>query len=129
VLRALVGWFPIAFGLGWLVGELTGCGRFAATCDPAVAPLTAIGQGTILVALLLLPEMAALAAGASVALLAAAVAASLTLSATGGAANEGSRQVALGAVLTVAWISGCAVAVMRRLRGSRSGPHPPGPVS
>ena len=30
---------------GWLVGELTGCGRFAATCDPAVAPLDPRGPG------------------------------------------------------------------------------------
>ena len=29
----LVGWLPIALGLGWLLGEMTGCGRFAATCD------------------------------------------------------------------------------------------------
>jgi hypothetical protein len=129
VLRAVVGWLPIAFGLGWLVGELTGCGRFAATCDPAVAPLTAIGQGTILLALVFLPEIAAIAAGAALALLAAAVAASLTLSATGGAANEDSRQVALGAVLMVAWLSGLAIAVVRRLRRIRSGPHAPGPVS
>ena len=32
--RAVVGWAPIALGIGWLVGELSGCGRFAATCDP-----------------------------------------------------------------------------------------------
>ena len=31
--RAFLGWLPIAFGVSWLVGEITGCGRFAATCD------------------------------------------------------------------------------------------------
>ena len=35
--RALIGWLPIALGLSWLVGEMTGCGRFAATCDDGVA--------------------------------------------------------------------------------------------
>ena len=142
VIRSIVGWLPLAFGLGWLVGELTGCGRFAATCGPAVGPLTAIGQGTVLIAVLMLPEVAAVTAGAALALLAAAIASSLALSATGAAVDPASSQAALGAVLLVAWISGIAVAIrvrQRRLdrsgadargplgRGPRS--RPPGPVS
>ena len=126
VLRAVLGWLPIALGLGWLVGEVTGCGRFAATCDPSVAPLTAAGQGFVLVALLLLPEVAAIAAGAALVLLAAATAASLILSATGTAADEASRRAALGALLVIAWLSGLAMAVVRRMR---SGPRTTGPVS
>jgi hypothetical protein len=122
----VLGWLPIAMGLGWLVGDLTGCGRFAATCDPSVAPLTAAGQGIVLAALLLLPEVAAIATGASLVLLAAAVAASLILSATGTAADEGSRRAALGALLLVAWLSGLAIAIVRRIR---SGPRTAGPVS
>jgi hypothetical protein len=126
VLRAVLGWLPIALGLGWLIGELTGCGRFAATCDPSVTPLVAAGQGFALVGLLLLPEVAAIAAGAALVLLAAAIAASLILSATGAAADEGSRRAALSALLVVAWVTGLAIAVVRRLRsGSRSA----GPVS
>ena len=39
VVRALIGWLPIALGLGWLIGELTGCGRFAATCDGSADPI------------------------------------------------------------------------------------------
>jgi len=121
LVRAVLGWLPIAFGIGWLIGELTGCGRFAATCDPSVMPLTAAGQGIALVALLILPEVAAIAAGAALFLLAAAVGASLILSATGAAADEGSRRAALGALLLVAWLSGLAIAVVRRFRsGSRS---------
>ena len=113
VLRAVLGWLPIALGLGWLVGEVTGCGRFAATCDPSVAPLTAVGQGIVLAALLLLPEVAAIAAGAALVLLAAATAASLILSATGTAADEESRRAALGALLVIAWLSGLAMTVLR----------------
>lgn len=126
IVRAVLGWLPIALGLGWLVGELTGCGRFAATCDPSVTPLAAIGQVIVLGALLLLPEIAAMAAGAALILVAAAVAASLVLSATGAAADEGSRRVALGALLVVAWITGFAIAAVRRIR---SGPRSAGPVS
>lgn len=124
--RAVLGWIPIALGIGWLVGELTGCGRFAATCDPSVAPLTAVGQGIVLIALVIVPEVAAIAAGAAIVLLAAAVGATLILSATGTAADEDSRRAALGALLLVAWLSGLAIAVVRRLR---SGPRLSRPVS
>jgi hypothetical protein len=123
VLRAVLGWIPIALGIGWLVGEVTGCGRFAATCDPAVAPLTAVGQGIVLAALLLVPEIAAITAGAAIVLLMAAIGATLILSATGAAADEGSRRAALGALLLLAWSSGLAIAVVRRLRG-RDAPRP-----
>ena len=126
VVRAVVAWLPIGFGLGLLVGELTGCGRFAATCDPSVAPLTAVGQVVALGLLLLLPEIASLAAGAALALLVTAVAASLVLSATGAAANEGSRQAALGVLLVLAWLAGLAIAIGRRVR---LGPARAGPVS
>lgn len=126
VVRAFLGWLPIALGLGWLVGELTGCGRFAATCDPSVTPLAAVGQVIVLAALLLLPEVAAMTAGAALVLLVAAVAASLVLSATGAAADEGSRRVALMALLVVAWLTGFAIAAVRRIR---SGPRSAGPVS
>lgn len=126
LLRAVLGWLPMAMGLGWLVGEVTGCGRFAATCDPSVAPLTVAGQGIVLVALLLLPGVAAVVAGAALALLAAAVVVSLVLSATGAAADEASRRAALTAVLLVAWLGGLAVAIVRR---TRAGPRPARPVS
>jgi len=126
IVRAVLGWIPIALGIGWLVGELTGCARFAATCDPSVTPLTAVGQGIVLVALVAVPEVAAIAAGAAIVLLAAAVGATLILSATGTAADEDSRRAALGALLLVAWLSGLAIAVVRRLR---SGPHTSRPVS
>ncbi len=47
--RALIGWLPIALGLGWLVGEMTGCGRFAATCDDGVAgPMLFVLQVVVL---------------------------------------------------------------------------------
>jgi hypothetical protein len=126
VVRAAIGWIPIALGIGWLVGELSGCGRFAATCDPSVLPLTAVGQGIVLLALLVVPEVAAIAAGAAIVLLAAAVGASLILSATGAAADEASRRAALGALLVVSWMSGLAIAIVRRLR---SGPRTSRPVS
>ncbi len=126
VMRAFIGWVPIALGIGWLLGELTGCGRFAATCDPTTDPLILVAQGGALVALLLLPVVASLAAGAALGLLAAAVAATLVLSATGSAADEDSRRASLGVVLLLAWVGGLVVAVAQRVRSASSGA---GPVS
>lgn len=122
--RALLGWLPIALGIAWIVGEASGCGRFAATCDPSIGPLTTAGQGIVLAALFLVPEVAALAAGAALIVLAAAVAASLILSATGAAADEASRRAALGALLAVAWVSGLLIAIVRRVRLRPGGTRP-----
>ena len=114
--RAVIGWLPIAFGIGWIVGELTGCGRFAATCDGSADPLVLILQVAVLALLLVVPVVASIATMAALALFAAAIVAALILSATGSAADGDSRRAALGAVLLVAWFVGLAVAVMRRLR-------------
>jgi hypothetical protein len=124
ILRAFIGWLPIALGLGWLFGEVTGCGRFAATCDSSVEPLIVVVQGGALVALLLVPVVASLTSAAALGLLAAAVASTLVLSATGGAADEESRRATLGALLLVAWIGGLAAAAFQRLRtaSARAGP-------
>jgi hypothetical protein len=124
VIRAVLGWLPIGLGIGWLLGELTGCGRFAATCDPSVNPLILLIQGAALVVLLLLPLAASLAASAALGLVVAAVVATLILSATGAAADEGSRHATLGLLLLVAWLAGLGIAIVRRVRSasSRAGP-------
>ena len=124
VARAVIGWLPVAFGVGWLAGELTGCGRFAATCDGTADPFVLLLQVAILAVLLLLPVVASIAATGAVALLVASVGATLILSATGGAADGGSRQSALGAVLLVAWLVGVAIAGVRRARKPRSPARP-----
>lgn len=124
VVRAFLGWLPIALGIGWLLGELTGCGRFAATCDPSVNPLIVLIQGAALVALLLLPLVASLAASAALGSIVAAVAAAAILSATGAAADEGSRRATLGLLLVAAWLAGLAMAILQRFRSTsaRVGP-------
>ena len=124
VARAVIGWLPIAFGIGWAVGELTGCGRFAATCDGSADPLVMILQVAVLALLLVVPVVASIATMATLSLFAAAVVAALILSATGSAADGDSRRVALGAVLLVAWFVGLAIAVMRRLRTVSSPTRP-----
>ncbi len=41
---AVLGWIPIAIAIGWIAGEVSGCGRFAATCDPGQETLVWIAQ-------------------------------------------------------------------------------------
>jgi hypothetical protein len=114
--RAIVGWLPIAFGLGWLFGEMTGCGRFAATCDGAAEPMLLAIQVGVLALLLAIPVLASIATMAALSLLGAAIIAALILSATGSAADGDSRRATLGVVLLVAWLVGLAIAIVRRFR-------------
>lgn len=116
VARAIIGWLPIAFGIGWMAGEMTGCGRFAATCDGTADPFVLLLQAAVLVLLLLVPALASVTVMASIALLSAAVVATLILSATGEAADGDARRSVLGVVLLLAWLAGLAIAVARRVR-------------
>jgi len=126
VWRAIIGWLPVAFGVGWLVGEWTGCSRFSASCDRIADPFVLLLQAAILGLLVLAPAVASVAATAAVTLLAAAIAAAIILSATGGAASGGAGEAALGAVLLIAWLIGVVIAIFRRARTLRS---PASPVS
>ena len=114
--RAIVGWLPIAFGIGWLAGEMTGCGRFAATCDTTADPFVLLLQAAVLAVLLLVPALASVTVMGSIALLSTAVAATLILSATGDATDGDARRSVLGAVLLLAWLAGLAIGVVRRVR-------------
>jgi hypothetical protein len=122
--RAVVGWAPIALGIGWLVGELTGCGRFSATCDPAGAPITVVAQLAALLVLLLVPRLAGAAVVASVATLAAAIPGALLLASMGGAADTASSRAALGGLLVIGWSVGMVVGLVREVRRARPGDRP-----
>ncbi len=121
--RAVIGWLPIAFGLGWLIGEVTGCGRFAATCDSGTTPITLALQFLVLAVLLLVPTIAALTTMASISLLVVSVVAALALSAGGGPSDD-ARRTALGLILVGAWLVGLAIAVIARIRQRPSATSP-----
>ena len=124
LVRAIVGWLPIAIGISWLVGEVTGCGRFAATCDGMADPFVLLAQAAVLAGLALVPALASIAAAAAIALFVAAIGAALILSASGGAAGGASRESALGAVLVAAWLIGVVVALVRRARAPSTPTRP-----
>ena len=69
---------------------------------------------------MLLPVAASVAASAAFGLIVAAVASAAILSATGAAADEGSRRATLGVLLLVGWIAGLGVAVAQRVRSASS---------
>lgn len=134
IARAVLGWAPIALGIGWLAGEITGCARFAASCDASSAPIAWFAQIAVLALLLIVSRLAVAATIATVATLAAAIPGSLLVSSMGAAADVGSARTALGALLVIGWSVGLAVGLgreLRRLRVPDTTPsdHGGGPVS
>jgi curved DNA-binding protein CbpA len=118
---ALVGWPPIGIALSSVAGEVTGCSRFAAGCVDVFGVGTWLAQLAIIAILLALPSIAMLSATGTLAALAAAVPTAVFLSATGGAGQPAASAAALGAVLTVAYVTGVVFGIARR-RGSRRVP-------
>jgi hypothetical protein len=122
--RALLGWVPIALGLGWMVGEVSGCGRFSAACDPAVTGSTWVIQLAVLGVLLLVPRLAAVAAVGAVAALMAAVPLAVLVTASGGIEDAGAGgpggSTLLGGLVAIAWVAGLVVGAVRvSRRGAR----------
>jgi len=126
VARAVVGWAPIALGIGWLGGEISGCGRFAAGCDDAVAGVAWLAQVAVLVVLLAVGRLARVASVATLATLAAAIPAALLLSATGSPDDAAAGRIALSGLLVIAWVVGLVFGAAREIRGAGSRTGPPG---
>jgi curved DNA-binding protein CbpA len=114
--RAVAGWAPIALGIGWAAGEVSGCGRFSASCPPAVAPLTWGAQVAVLVLLIVVPRFARVATVATIATLAAVLPASVLLLATSDPASMDAARAVLGGLMTIAWIAGFAFGAAREFR-------------
>jgi hypothetical protein len=110
VLLALVGWPPIGLAIAGLYGELTGCGRFAATCTrPDDGPFGLamwLVQLVVVAVLLALPRVARAATAGTAALLVAAIPSAVLLSAIGGARDPTNASAALIGLLALAWLVG-----------------------
>jgi DnaJ domain len=118
VLFALVGWPPIGLAIAGLYGELTGCGRFAATCagpnDGPFGIATWLVQLAVVASLLAVPRLGRAASAGSVALLGAAIPSAVLLAAIGGARDPANASAALVGLLGAAWLAGVALDVTGR---------------
>lgn len=123
--RAVAGWAPIALGISWGAGEVSGCGRFSADCDPAVGPASWLVEIGLLLLLLLVPRLARIATTATLATLAAVIPGSVLLLATSDPGAVAAGRSALGGLMIIAWVAGLAVGIGRSLRSVRR----PRPVS
>jgi hypothetical protein len=123
---ALVAWPPIGLAAAAAIGEVTGCSVYAATCSGTDSLLPWLAQAGILGLLLLLPALARLLAGGTVALVLALVPVTAFLLVVGGA-GEPQAGFALAFLLGVAWLLGVAgsiVAARRRNGPNRAGGAP-----
>jgi hypothetical protein len=118
VALALLGWPPIGLATAALVGELTGCARFSASCEESFGLLTWVAQLAILAILLALPRVAAWATVGTLALLAAALPAVSVVGISGGTRDLEEASALLIAILAVAWFVGVAVAAIRLPAGA-----------
>ena len=120
---ALLGWPPLGVATATLIGESTGCGRFAASCGEVFSPGTWIVQIAIVLLLLAVPRLAAWSAVGSIVALAAAIPTAVALSAGGGSRQPETSAGVLLAVLGLAYVAGVAWAIVGRgwpwARGSR----------
>lgn len=114
---ALVAWPPIGLAAAAAIGEVTGCSAYAATCSGTDTLLPWLAQAGILGLLLLLPPLARLLAGGSVAILLALVPVTAFLLVVGGA-GEPEAGFALAFLLGVAWILGVVGAIVAARRRS-----------
>jgi hypothetical protein len=117
--RAVIAWAPIALGIGWFAGEISGCSRFSAGCSPAVAPLSWAIQLAVLVVLILAAPLARVAARATIVTLAAVIPASVLLLATFDPESMNAGRITLGGLMVIAWVAGIAYGISREVRGPR----------
>jgi len=106
---ALVAWPPLGLAAASAIGGMTGCTSYSADCAGADTILPWLAQAAILGLLLLLPPLARLFVGGTIAVLVALVPVTAFLLVVGAGAAPQSA-FALGALLATAWLGGVAFA-------------------
>jgi len=115
VALALIAWPPIGLAAALLLGELTGCNRYAASCTEPASLLGWIVQPVLVAGLLLLPGLARVAAVASLVVGVAAVGGAVALSSIGGTRAPAAASGLLLALLVMAYAVGLIGALSGRL--------------
>jgi hypothetical protein len=114
VALALIGWPPPGYAIAALLGEASGCSRFAAGCGiESFGFTTWLVQLGVIAVLLAFPRLAAISAAGTVTALAVSLPATMLLSASGGSVERAASVAALLTVLAVAYVVGVGFAAIR----------------
>ena len=112
---ALVAWPPLAIAIATIVGSLTGCAEFSATCTGAAPMLPWLGQVLLLGVLLLAPPLSRALAMGTLGVLIALVPITAVLVAFGGGFDPRGGPV-LADLLAAAWLVGVVFGIVSRTR-------------
>lgn len=113
---ALAAWPPIGIAAASLIGDATGCAAFSASCTSAATYYPWVAQVVILAGLLLLPAIARILAGGTIAVAVLAFPVAAALSASGATYDRVHGPPSLIAILAVAWVLGVIVMALRQWR-------------
>lgn len=108
---SLLAWAPIGLASAAVIGQLTGCATYSATCSGAAPLLPWLAQAIILGLLLLVPPLTRVLAVGSVAVVLALVPLTAFLLAFGASAAEGAPAV-LQLLLMIVWVAGVVLAIV-----------------
>ncbi|HEY6057882.1 MAG TPA: DnaJ domain-containing protein [Candidatus Limnocylindrales bacterium] len=113
LLLALLAWPPLGFGAAGVIGEVTGCGRFAASCPAPAQSFGWIVPLLVLGLLVIAPAAARPGAVATIVVLLAGIPAAAVLAITGGAKGPpGAAQAVLLGLLALAYGAGIAIGLL-----------------
>jgi hypothetical protein len=115
LLLAFLGWAPIAAMIGGIAGELSGCGRFTASCVDPGGMWVIVPNLVVVVLLAALPQVAAISAAGAIGSIVVSVPTAVILSAAGGAHEPAAASAIISAAAIVGYVAGAAFATGRRL--------------
>jgi hypothetical protein len=117
---ALLAWAPLGLAAAAIIGQLTGCTAYSASCGAAEPLLPWLAQAAILGILLLLPALSRILAVGTLALLLVLLPLAGFFVAFGGA-GQSEGAVALVVLLSLAWAAGVVLAVTTAWRARAPG--------
>ena len=115
-LLALAAWPPLGIAAASIIGAATGCAAFSASCTSTATFYPWIAQLVILTALLLLPTVARVLAGGTLAVALLAFPVAAALSASGATYDRVHGPPSLIAILAVVWLAGVVLTALRVMR-------------
>jgi hypothetical protein len=117
----LLAWAPVGIAAAGVIGQVTGCGSYSASCDGTDPYLPWVAQAIILGLLLLIPLLARVFATGTLGLLVGLIPATGLVIALGGARSNAAPPV-LGAVLAISWLIGLGWGIRRLVLQPRGRP-------